>query len=121
MTCANCKALREELTDMRRQLGMSVRKGDALTLMQTFGITYGQANIVLRMYYAKRPLLADDFVDSDTVVSVNLLRAQVCKMRKILNVAFSNGARGRNSDGYWLTEDFRRRLDDVLKVAYSNP
>jgi biotin operon repressor len=109
MTCANCTALRSEVSALRRELGREYRPGD-IDKMLGCGLTDYHARIVLLLYYA------DDWVSSWQLesrldIARESLKTHVYRIRERLGVG---AVENRYRTGYRLSAKARGEIGEML-------
>ena len=118
--CVECAALRHEVAELRKALGLAGRASDIQAIQRGYKLAPAEARLVMALYDAGGKVVPNytlaQIVVSDAALyeGSDALKAQVCNVRAKLGFSAIETVR---SDGYAMTHEGRALVCAVLRVA----
>src|SRR5690348_2692281 len=107
--CIHCEALRDEVAELRRALGLSGRLSDQRAIQRAFNLTPGQARLVQALYDAGGKVVPRSTLDTVVLTprgyedGADSVKVHVSRARAVLRAEFIETADG----GYALSQTGR--------------
>lgn len=108
--CANCQALREQVVNLERQMGLSFPKGAMGALTETLGLSPNQCRLLLTIYY-HGDWTHSRYLERHLDMNDAVLKVSIYRIRQRLGRAFLDSHWGI---GYRLPDAARARVQEVL-------
>jgi len=115
--CQRCDDLQEEVRQLRRELGMIRNRNMAYRLRLKYGMTAQCADLLEALYGANGRVLSSEFL-ADTIPSdsreldVDVVKVQICRVRKAIGRQAVENVRGL---GYRITDLGKLMVQEALE------
>ena len=111
MSCSNCKALRENVRELRMQLGLDADRHLVMTLNQRLGIKNMEAMILAALYTSKRALSAEHLVTLTNCAGVGAIATHVSRIRAAIG---RDAILPRKPRSYMITGQGRQAVETAM-------
>ena len=114
-----CIALRDEVAELRRTLGLAGRLTDQRAIERTFGLNHSEARLALALYDAAGKVVPRLTLDSTVLRAESFedgsdaLKTIICRVRRKLGADTIDTAEG----GYAVTHAGRALIASAFKIA----